>query len=85
MLYTHQRDSKSEVELFVTIVNVLQPLTAITKSSTLDAAAALDLPIHISESIYRLQMRPVMLSPLETLLGRRIALPLLFYSVMQYM
>ena len=35
----------SKVELFVIIVNGLQPLTIITKSSTLDVAAVLDPPL----------------------------------------
>ena len=39
--------SRSKVELFVIIVNGFQPLTIITKSSTLDAAAVLDLPLHM--------------------------------------
>ena len=36
----------SKVELFVIIVNGFQPLTIITKSSTLDVAAALDQPLE---------------------------------------
>ena len=35
----------SKVELFVIIVNGRKPLTIITKSSTLDVAAALDPPL----------------------------------------
>ena len=35
----------SKVELFVIIVNGFQPLTIITKSSTLDVAAVLDPPL----------------------------------------
>ena len=35
----------SKVELFVIIVNGWKPLTIITKSSTLDVAAVLDLPL----------------------------------------
>ena len=46
----------SKVELFVIIVNGFQPLTIITKSSTLDVAAALDPPLvtvkQISTIIY---------------------------------
>ena len=34
--------AKSKVELFVMIVNGFQPLTVITKSSTLDVAVVLD-------------------------------------------
>ena len=36
----------SKVELFVIIVNGFQPLTIITKSSTLDAEAVLDPPLE---------------------------------------
>ena len=39
--------STSKVELFVIIVNGFQPLTIITKSSTLDAVTVLDLPLHM--------------------------------------
>ena len=35
----------SKVELFVIIVNGCKPLTIITKSSTLDGAAVLELPL----------------------------------------
>ena len=35
----------SKVELFVIIVNDFQPLTVITKNSTLDVAAVLDPPL----------------------------------------
>ena len=38
----HSYAAISKVELFVIIVNGLQPLTIITKSSTLDVAAVLD-------------------------------------------
>ena len=37
----------SKVDLFVIIVNDWKPLTIITKSSTLDVAAVLDLPLNI--------------------------------------
>ena len=37
----------SNVELFVIIVNGFQPLTIITKNSTLDVAAVLDPPLEI--------------------------------------
>ena len=37
----------SKVELFVIIVNGFQPLTIISNSSTLDAAAVLDPPLNI--------------------------------------
>ena len=39
----------SKVELFVIIVNGFQPLTIITKSSTLDVAAVLDPPLTCHE------------------------------------
>ena len=46
---THRDGSRtaatSKVELFVIIVNAFQPLTIITKGSTLDVAAALDPPL----------------------------------------
>ena len=35
----------SKVELFLIIFNGVQPLTIVTKSSTLDVAAVLDLPL----------------------------------------
>ena len=35
----------SKVELFLIIFNGFQPLTIVTKSSTLDVAAVLDLPL----------------------------------------
>ena len=35
----------SKVQLFVIIFNGCQPLTIVTKSSTLDVAAVLDLPL----------------------------------------
>ena len=35
----------SKVELFLIVVNGLQPLTIITKNSTLDVAAVLDPPL----------------------------------------
>ena len=35
----------SKMELFVIIVNIWKPLTIITKSSTLDVATVLDLPL----------------------------------------
>ena len=35
----------SKMELFVVIINSLQPLAVITKGSTLDVAAVLDLPL----------------------------------------
>ena len=35
----------SKLELFVIIVNTFQPLTIITKSSTLDVAVVLDPPL----------------------------------------
>ena len=38
----------SKVELFVIIVNCSKPLTIITKSSSMDAAAVLDPPLQIS-------------------------------------
>ena len=38
----------SEVELFVIIVNDFQPLTIITKSSTLDVAAVLEPPLDFT-------------------------------------
>ena len=38
----------SKVELFVMIVNDWMPLTIITKSSTLHAAAVLDLPLGVT-------------------------------------
>ena len=44
-------DAASKVELFVIIVNVFQPLTIITKSSTSDAAAALDVSLGIKEAL----------------------------------
>ena len=37
----------SKMELFVIIVNGFQPLTISTKSSKLDVAAVLDLPLHV--------------------------------------
>ena len=37
----------SKVEPFVIIVNSWKPLTVITKSSTLDVAAVLDLPLML--------------------------------------
>ena len=37
----------SKVELFVIIVNRFQPLSIITKNSTLDAAAVLDPPLEM--------------------------------------
>ena len=37
----------SKVELFLIIVNGFQPLTIITKSSTLDVAALLDPPLPV--------------------------------------
>ena len=37
----------SKVELFLIIVNGFQPLTIITKSSTLDVAALLDSPLPV--------------------------------------
>ena len=40
----------SKVELFVIIVNSFQPLTIITKRSTLDLAEVLDLPLVVLES-----------------------------------
>ena len=40
----------SKMELFVIIVNGFQPLTTITKSSILDVAAVLDLPLTSSKA-----------------------------------
>ena len=37
----------SKVEFFVIIVNGFQPLTIVTKRSTLDVAAALDPPLYL--------------------------------------
>ena len=37
----------SKMELFVIILNGFQPLAIITKSSILDAAAVLDLPLMV--------------------------------------
>ena len=42
--------STSKMELFVIIVNGFQPLTIITKSSTLDVAAVLDPPLGLQFS-----------------------------------
>ena len=42
----------SKVELFVIIVNGFQPLTIITKSSTLDVAAVLDPPLIVDNGKY---------------------------------
>ena len=39
----------SKVELFVIIVNGFEPLTIITKSSTLDVATVLDPPLTYSD------------------------------------
>ena len=46
-------DAASKVELFVILVNGWKPLTIITKSSTLDVAAALDppLPLQLEEIV----------------------------------
>ena len=41
----------SKVELFVIIVNGFQPLTIITKSSTLDVAAVLDPPLYLFSTV----------------------------------
>ena len=41
----------SKMEHFVIIVNGFQPLTIITKCSTLDVAAALDPPLSIRQSL----------------------------------
>ena len=45
----------SNVELFVIIVNGFQPLTIITKNSTLDVAAVLDPPLDIKHKIASLK------------------------------
>ena len=42
----------SKVELFVIIVNGLQPLTIITKCSILDVAAVLDPPLMIVSMLF---------------------------------
>ena len=47
----------SKVELFVIIVNGWKPLTIITKSSTLDAAAVLDPPLVTSNINTTYQIR----------------------------
>ena len=39
-----------KIEIFVTIFNKLEPLTIVTKSSILDVAAALDLPLLLQRN-----------------------------------
>ena len=48
----------SKMELFVIIVNGWKPLTIITKSSRLDVAAVLNMPLIVKSSEKVAQMRP---------------------------
>ena len=47
----------SKVELFVIIVNGFQPLTIITKSSTLDVAAVLDPSLMLLTTLEHLDIK----------------------------
>ena len=58
--HTHTRGGSrtaaaSKVEFFGIIVNSFQPLTIITKSSTLDVPAVLDPPLHTHTQIFELK------------------------------
>ena len=44
-----------KMELFMIIVNAFQPLTVITKSSTLDVASVLDPPLPVKHSFFMVQ------------------------------
>ena len=60
----------SKVELFVIIVNGLQPLTIITKCSILDVAAVLDPPLTI-ECKFEIEQLPFSEADLGPLQHRR--------------